>query len=269
MKLITIIVPYTNLDKVNEFKKAVGDLFNEYAYKFIFLHEKENEELKSSKLAKFVKVEQGLSYSKQITIGFEHIEGDAVMIVDMNTENYVTYVQNMLESYQKGAKIVKLKYKRSTDKWYHKITDFFVKLKNKIFNMLLRTMGMNSDDNCYNTFQMFDREAFSLIKAFPEQNAYLRNSTTLDTYERNFIYTSEKLNLKNEKMHWNAEVVISLILACLMVLTFISTFILIPLASKVNAGIRVAAVLIFVIVALFFASFYLFYRAFLRHKFNR
>ena len=269
MKKLTIIVPNTDFEKLNEFCDNLKPVLEKYEYNYIFLHEKNKpNEFKASDNYAFMQVAEGSSLSEQINVGFINLKSNAVIIADMHTENYVKYVQNLIENWENGAKIVRLKYVKKVQTFWDKVKNFFVKIKNAFCNAYFAMIGLSKDSHCYNTFQLFDKDVYDLIQSMPEKNSYLRNSKCLSNFAEAEITTDEKMELNNHKMVWDSNLITATVLGSLFVLSLIVGIIVSCVVSK-KFTLTAVTLMFFFLVGFGGFAFYYFSKAYLKYKFNK
>lgn len=269
MRELTIIVPNTDFNKLNDFLSSTENVLRKYHAHYVFLHSQNKpDDVSESEHQKFVLVDEHLSYSEQITKGFESVNGDAVIILDMHAKHVAQYLEQLVVSWEKGAKIVRLKYQKAKLSFWDKIANFFVNIKNALCNIFLSMIGLSKDSNCYNTFQLFDKDVFNLIASMPEKNSYLRNSKCLSNFAEIDVLTDEKIKIAKHKMQWDNNLTWSLVLFCLFVTTLI-VGIIVACVIKKDYKLTSVTIMLFMLVGFGGFSLYNFSKAYLKYKFNK
>lgn len=230
-KVISIIIPNFDINRLDEINANLTPLIpSGFCGKFILV----GQNLKNQNLDEncvFIECDEKTSYNTQITQAFYHATGECVVVCDIESPRYVEYFQQILTSWLKGAKIVRLKKVKPT-KFWDKFKQFFVDLKNKIYNIFLKLSGYTVDNLCVNSFQLFDKQVFNLIKAIPEKNAYLRNCSEFSYFNTVELQTDENIKLKNNKLNWSAKLIVSACMLGLFVTFFVLSFVLYPIAKQ-------------------------------------
>ncbi len=265
LKEISIIIPNCDFAKLSEIEQTVSKIIPDgFSAVYILVHKQKIEKLSDEKHI-FVECEKDYSYNEQITKAFESVRGECVAICDTNVARYPEYLAEMLKEWRLGAKIVRTKVQRPTSFW-GKVGNFFVKIKNAVYNFFLKLNGYMPDTLCLNTFQLFDKQVYNLIQALPEKNAYLRNSTELKSYENIVLTTNEKIEVKNDKLVWDAKLITSVSMLGLFVVFFILSFVLYPLAKQRAINFTFVSLMVFICVGLVLGSVAFFYSALIDNK---
>lgn len=267
-KIISIIIPNFELNKLDEVETNLTTVVpNGMAKKLIFVgNDLNNVEPKDNCV--FVECEKNASYNAQITQGFSYATGECVIICDTASPRYIEYVQQMIISWQKGAKIVRLKKVKPT-KFWDKFKQFFVNLKNKIYNIFLSLSGYTVDNLCVNSFQLFDKQVYNLIKAIPEKNSYLRNCSEFSYFNTVELETDENIKLKNDELKWNAKLIVSLCMLGLFAIFFTLSFVLYPLASQRNAVFTFISLMILLNIGFVLGAVIFFFSGLMDNKLGR
>lgn len=246
IKKISIVVPDTVDDLVQDFNQKVSNLFSVYNLEYVFVTS-QSSKLKNSINTQIVKVDDILSYNERVVEGFKNITGDCVIICDMQIEGYEGYLQSMISAWQKGSKIVRLQYRPSNLNFWQKIGRFFQKLHQKIFNFVISFGGLNKQLDCCNSFQLYDKTVYKLMVAIPEKNTYLRNFDELKYFNESKIATAEKITIKNDKIKWSKKLITSTILLSVFIVSILLTITLSPVANQNNLKFSFTAIMIFVL----------------------
>lgn len=246
IKKITVVVPNTVDEKVDDFVQKVAGLFVNYQFDFVFVTN-ENSVLESLENKKVVKVKPDLSFNKRVVEAFNFLTGDCVIICDITNDDYEKYLKDMVSAWEKGSKIVRLEYKPNNLTFFQKIGKFFQKLHQKVLNFLISFGGLNKQLDCYNDFQLYDKSVYRLMVAIPEKNAYLRNFDELRYFPSSKVTTTEKIVVANDKPKWNKKFLISTILLSLFLVSILLTILLMPVAKQNNFALSFTAIMIFVL----------------------
>lgn len=259
-KEISIIIPNCSADNFAEIENKLSKTIPEgYDAVYIFVHNAKKE-MENNQTHIFVNCPEKLSLNSQITLGFAYARGECVIVCNAESDRYDEYVKEMISKWQMGAKIVRTKHSEPTSFW-GKVGNFFVKIKNAMFNAFLRLCGLSSDSLCINSFQLFDKQVYTLIKSLPEKNAYLRNCLELKSFETVLITTNEKIKLKDDGLKWNTKLIVSASMLGLFVVFFVLSFVLYPIAKQRNVNFTFVSLMILICLGLVFGTLGFFFSA--------
>lgn len=271
MRKISFVVTNTDFEKLDKFKKDVLKIFEKkYDYEFIFVSTMEDEEKhQNSKHCKFVVCDSSLN--KQIKRGFELTDdkSSCIILCDMSSGDYIEYISKLIENWEKGAKIVRLKQVKNKSSFFEKIGHFFQKVVRSVNNFVCKLVGYKSKIFCYNSYQLFDKEVFRLIKSIPEKNTYFRNHEVLTNFETAEIITSEKLAFKNNKMQWTKKSITSLVLFVSFAVVLLTFALVYPVAVKEKFSNNFVAIMMFLCIGLLIFSSYYYFSALLDFQLDR
>lgn len=259
-KQISIIIPNCSADNFGEVEEKISKTIPEgYEAVYIFVH-KDKKEIESDQTHIFVSCPEKLSLNSQITLGFSYAQGDCAIVCNTESDRYDEYVKEMIFKWQTGAKIVRTHQSQPTSFW-GKVGNFFAKIKNAMFNAFLRLCGLSSDSLCINSFQLFDKQVYTLIKSLPEKNSYLRNCLELRSFETVQITTNENVKLKDNGLKWNTKLIVSASMLGLFVVFFVLSFVLYPIAKQRSANFTFVSLMILICLGLVFGTLGFFFSA--------
>lgn len=265
LKEISVIIPNCDFSNLSEIERTVSKTIpSGFSAVYILVHKQKTKKLNDDSHI-FVECEKDYSYNEQITKAFESVRGECVIICDTNVARYPEYLAELIKQWRLGAKIVRTKVQPSTTFWA-KIGNFFVKIKNALYNLFLKLNGYKPDALCLNTFQLFDKQVYNLIKALPEKNAYLRNSTELKSYDSIVLTTNEKIKVKSDKLDWDAKLITSVTMLGLFGVFFVLSFVLYPFAKQRKFNYTFVSLMVFICVGLVLGSIAFFYWALIEKK---
>lgn len=269
MKSLTIIVPNTDFGKLSAFLTDANQILSNYSTTFVFFHSSAKpNDVVEDQTHKFVLVQQNTNYSDQITQGFENLQTDAVIVADMHTKNAKEYLEKLVQAWEQGSKIVRLKYRKSKNSFFDKIAHFFAKIYRTICNGFLSILGLNKDTNCYNTFQLFDREVYVLISHLPEKNSYLRNSQALSNFAETNVFTDEKIKIAKHKMQRDSNLKWSIAMFVLFWLSLAGGIVALCLINS-EYTLTIVSFMLFLLVGFGGMGIYAFSNAYLKYKYNK
>lgn len=230
MKKISIISPL--FDKVLRIPNVANELLeffkDKYNFEVYFYHSVDlNENLVDDYHFNYLKITDGQNFNDCIIDGFNRVNGDCVIVADLNNVDYLDYIIKLLVEWEAKAQVVLVK-KHQPNNFWGKIKKFFAKITHKLYDYLLGFVGLNSDFCAYKNFQLFGKEVVEVIKSFPEKNYYLRNFDCWVDFRVSVLYTNKKVKVKNKTKLFTRDLAYCL---CSLALTA-SSILLVTLGGK-------------------------------------
>ena len=258
MKKISFVSAINDFNFIVENMSDLNDLMNnKYNFEVFFVHDKYlPKELSSTRYYTFIQAPLNASYSDKLVLGFEQANGECVLIVDFKNKNWKDYVVKLLVEWENGASIVLTKNAVKKTNFWQKVKNFFEKIKNAVYNSILLILGFNKDLLCFDTFQLFSENVYTMIKNFPHKNRYLRNFDCWIDQTTTIIYTQEKINIDKELPHWSKNLTFFAVFASILagfVVTMIFTY---PFFKQQNAIFTYIVLSITILLLLLFLTSY-------------
>ena len=252
MKKISIISPvFKNVLRISNVNVELLSYFKDkYNFEVFYYYTGDlKNSIKDDYHFKYIKIDNQ-NFNDCVVDGFNRADGDCVIVADLNNADYLNYIIKMLMEWETKAQVVLVKKNNSTSFW-GKIKNFFAKIGQKIYDLLLSFVGLNADFCVYKNFQLFSREVAEVIKSFPQKNYYLRNFDCWVDYRVSILYTNKKVKVKNKTKIFTKDLIYcfcslflmvsSIVLVCLgknaVAKTNMSTFILIGVGLSVCLGV--------------------------------
>lgn len=187
--MISVVIPVYNEDKkMTENIKEICKYLEKYEYEMILVDDgskdrtwqlikelnKENEKIKGIRFSR--------NFGKEIALcaGIDYAKGDAVITMDSDLQHDPKYIDELIENWQNGSKIVecirKNREKQSTG--YKIFANTFYNVLKKLTNLELA----NSLD-----YKILDRQVVEDIKKLNENNVFFRGLVEWVGYEKKQI----------------------------------------------------------------------------------
>lgn len=244
MKKISVISPILDqVNRISETMKGILELFKDkYDFEVLYYYcGKLPSDLPEDSSFQFIETKPDTSFDDCVTMGFEKAIGDCVVVADLNNLNYKDYLTKLILEWEANAQIVLVKQEKKLDTFWKKVGNFFVNIKNKMYDLIIGLSNLNKDFKAYKTFQLFTREVADVIKEFPQKNYYLRNFDCWIDFRVSVLTSKEpEKNYKKIKV-FDDEFIGFLCFSTI----FIGILLLVCLSSKlVNVGSRSLYILI-------------------------
>lgn len=179
-KLITILIPAYNEEEVltpllQRLKGVTGKLPN-YSFEFLFVNDGSTDRTLEM-LRKMAKVHSEISYvnlsrnfGKEVAMlaGFDHINGDAVIILDADLQDPPELIPRMIRYWEKGYDDVFAKRNtRAGETWFKKWSS------NSYYKILQKVSSIPIQNNT-GDFRLLDRKCIEALKQMRESERYTK-----------------------------------------------------------------------------------------------
>jgi dolichol-phosphate mannosyltransferase len=188
---LSVIIPVFNEEKnITPLLERLIPIVKKCPYEIIFVNDgstdkteelikKESEKNKNIKLISFVR---NFGHQMALTCGYQYAKGKVVISMDADLQDPPEVIDQMIDKWQKGAKIVYGKRnQREGEDWFKKITAlFFYRLINFLSDVPIPTdVG---------DFRLLDREVVDFLNQLPERQRFLRGLVAWPGFKSDFVY---------------------------------------------------------------------------------
>ena len=206
MKKVSIISPiYANINRIGQTVNGLLELFKDrYDFEVLYYHSVDlPEETPVDNHFLFYKIEKGQSYNDCITDAFAKVNGNCVIVANLDDVNYKEYITKLLVEWENKAQIVLLKKEEKKRNIFQKIGHMFVRCFQKLSDFVLGMFNLSKDFRAMRTWQLFSDNVVEVIKEFPEKNYYLRNFDCWVDFRVSVLRTSSKVKVKQHEKKLN------------------------------------------------------------------
>lgn len=193
--LLSIIIPVFNEEKnITPLIKILLPILKNYQYELIFIDDgsidKTVEEIKKysskNKNIKLISFTRNFGHQMALTAGYQFAKGDCVVSLDADLQDPPQIIPQMIEKWQKGAKIVYAKReKREGENFLKKQTAYFFY---KIINLLSETPIPKEVGD----FRLLDKTVVDFLNQLPEKARFLRGLVAWPGYKTDYILFTRK-----------------------------------------------------------------------------
>lgn len=196
--LLSVIIPVFNEEKnITPLIKTLLSILKNYQYEVIFIDDgstdKTADEIKKysfkNKNIKLVSFTRNFGHQMALTAGYHFAKGDCVVSLDADLQDPPEIIPQMIEKWQKGAKIVYAKReRREGESFFKKQTAYFFY---KIINFLSETPIPKEVGD----FRLLDRTVVDFLNQLPERSRFLRGLVAWPGYKTDAVLFTRKKRL--------------------------------------------------------------------------
>ncbi len=188
--LLSIIVPvYFEEHNIDPLIQRLIPIIDQYNYELIFVNDgsKDDTEAKikshatSNKRIKLISFHRNFGHQMALVAGYQIAKGDAVFTIDADLQDPPEIIPQMVQEWQKGAKIVYAqRKKRDVDSWFKRQTaNWFYQFINFLSE---RPIPQEVGD-----YRLIDRDVVNFLKDLPEHSPFLRGLVAWTGYSEAYV----------------------------------------------------------------------------------
>lgn len=189
--LLSVIVPVFNEEKnILPLLDRLLPVLKNYNYELIFVDDGSQDktaaiigiEAKNNKCLKLISFFRNFGHQMALSAGYEEAKGDCVLTLDADLQDPPEIIPDMLEKWQKGAKIVYAK-REKRDR------DFFLKRTTaRVFYKLMNFLSDVPIPDDVGDFRLLDREIVNFLNKLHEQSRFLRGLVAWGGYPTAYVF---------------------------------------------------------------------------------
>lgn len=189
--LLSIIVPVFNEEQnIDPLLKRLISILKDSPYEIIFVDDgskdktpliikKQSAKNKNIKLISFYR---NFGHQMALTAGYEISKGDCVISIDADLQDPPEIIPQMIEKWQKGAKIVYAKRKK------REVDTFFKKFTASFFYLLINLLSDTSIPQEVGDFRLIDKQVVVFLKNLQEKPSFLRGLVAWGGFPTKYVY---------------------------------------------------------------------------------
>jgi len=189
--LVSVIVPIFNEEQnIEPLIKRLIPILKDSPYEIIFVDDgskdktttivkKHSEKNKNIKLISFYR---NFGHQMALTAGYEVALGDCAITIDADLQDPPEIIPQMIEKWQKGAKIV---YARRNERQGE---NFFKKFTATVFYELINLLSDTPIPQEVGDFRLLDRQVVDFLKNLRERPSFLRGIVAWGGFPTEFVY---------------------------------------------------------------------------------
>lgn len=188
---LSVIIPVFNEEKnIAPLLQRLLPVVKKYPYEIIFISDgstdkteelikKEGEKNKNIKLISFAR---NFGHQIALTCGYQYAKGQIVVSMDADLQDPPEIIDEMIEKWKKGAKIVYAKRnQREGEGWFKKTTAL-------LFYRLINFLSDIPIPIDVGDFRLLDREVVDFLNQLPERQRFLRGLVAWPGLPSDFVY---------------------------------------------------------------------------------
>jgi len=199
--LLSIIVPVFN-EENNVFPliKRLLPVIKNYQYEIIFVNDGSKDktasiiknQAKNNDRIKLISFYRNFGHQMALTCGYQLAKGNAVISIDSDLQDPPELITQMIEKWQKGAKVVYAKREK------REVDSFFKQLTAKGFYRLMNFLSDIPVPNDVGDFRLLDREVIDFLNKLPEKSRFLRGLVAWGGYPAGYVYFAREKRFAGE-----------------------------------------------------------------------
>lgn len=196
--LLSIIIPIYNEEKnILPLLQRLIPVVKKYLYEIIFVNDGSTDntekivknEAKKNKNIKLISFQRNFGHQMALTCGYQYAQGEVIVSIDADLQDPPEIIDQMIERWQKGAKIVYAKRKEREGE------GFFKKISANFFYRLINLLSDVPIPNDVGDFRLLDRQVINFLNELPERSRFLRGLVAWPGYPSAIIeFKREKRN---------------------------------------------------------------------------
>lgn len=198
--LLSVIIPVYNEEKNIPMllKNLIPEIKN-YAFEIIFVNDGSNDNTaeiiknyaKNDKRIKLISFVRNFGHQCALTAGYNFAKGNAIVTIDADLQDPPSLIPQMIQLWQKGAKIVYAKRKLRKE-------SFFKRNTARIFYRLLNILSDVKIPEDVGDFRLLDKEVVDFLNSLPEKSRFLRGLVAWSGFPSKEVYFDRKKRLIGE-----------------------------------------------------------------------
>lgn len=189
--LLSIIIPvYFEENNIHPLIERVLPIIERYDYELIFVNdgstdktvERVKEAAEKNSRIKLVSFNRNFGHQMALIAGYNFCRGDCVVTIDADLQDPPEIIPEMVEKWQKGAKIVYAKRKKRD------VDDIFKKKTAEFFYRFMNFLSDSKIPENVGDYRLLDREAVDFLKSLPEHSPFLRGLVAWSGFPEDYVY---------------------------------------------------------------------------------
>jgi dolichol-phosphate mannosyltransferase len=188
---ISVIIPVFNEEKnIAPLLQRLLPVVKQYPYEIIFVSDGSTDktealikkEAQSNKNIKLISFARNFGHQMGLTCGYQYAKGQIVISMDADLQDPPEIIDQMIEKWKKGAKIVYAKRnQREGDGLFKKTTAL-------LFYRLINFLSDIPIPIDVGDFRLLDREVVDFLNQLPERQRFLRGLVAWPGFPSDFVY---------------------------------------------------------------------------------
>lgn len=199
--LLSIIIPVFNEENnIEPLLKRLLPIITSYEYEIIFVSDgsKDNtdkkiaEVAKKNKKIKLIAFTRNFGHQMALSAGYKMAQGDCIISMDADLQDPPEIIKDMVEKWQKGAKIV---YARREKR---EVDSFFKKQTALLFYKFINFLSDTPIPNDVGDYRLLDKEVVNFLNGLNEQARFLRGLVAWGNYPTEYVFFHREKRFSGE-----------------------------------------------------------------------
>jgi len=199
--LLSIIVPVFNeKNNISPLLDRLIPIIGKHEYEIIFVSDGSTdgtvEEIKKhaekNNHIKCVNFYRNFGHQMALTCGYRYSKGDCVVSIDADLQDPPEVINEMVEVWKKGVKVVYAKRKT------REVDSFFKKKTASLFYHLINFLSETPIPEEVGDFRLLDKEIVTFLNNLPEQSRFLRGLVAWGGYPAEYVYFKREKRFAGE-----------------------------------------------------------------------
>ncbi|MDO8610636.1 MAG: glycosyltransferase family 2 protein [bacterium] len=202
--ILSIIIPVFNEENnIEPLLKRLTPIIKQYDYEIIFVSDGSKDKTedivktlsKKNNQIKLISFTRNFGHQMALTAGYQLSKGDCVISMDADLQDPPEIIKDMIEKWEKGAKIVYAKReKRDVDSFFKKQTAL-------LFYKFINFLSDTPIPNDVGDYRLLDRTVVDFLNGLSENSRFLRGLVAWGNYSTEYIYFQREKRLTG-KTHY-------------------------------------------------------------------
>ncbi len=189
--LLSIIIPVYNEEKnIDALLKRLTPIIKSYDYEIVFVNDgsKDTTAETIKKLGskdrkiKLISFTRNFGHQMALAAGYVTAKGDCVITMDADLQDPPEIIHDMVERWQKGAKIVYAKRQERN------VDNFFKKQTALLFYKFINFLSDTPIPDNVGDYRLLDHEVVEFLNNLPEHSRFLRGLVAWGNYPTEYVY---------------------------------------------------------------------------------
>ncbi|MBI5122487.1 glycosyltransferase family 2 protein [Candidatus Roizmanbacteria bacterium] len=189
--LLSIIIPvYNEEQNINLLIKRLIPILKNFSYEIIFVDDGSSDktpeivkkQINRNNRIKLISFFRNFGHQMALTAGYEISQGDCVITIDADLQDPPEIIPQMVEKWQKGAKIVYAKRNERQGE------NFFKKFTATIFYQLINFLSDTPIPQEVGDFRLLDKQVVNFLNNLQEKPSFLRGLVSWGGFPTEFVY---------------------------------------------------------------------------------
>ncbi len=189
--LVSIIIPVFNEESnISPLLDRLSPILKKYRHEIIFVDDGSKdqtanfikEKAKNNKNIKLISFYRNFGHQMALSCGYQNASGDCIISLDADLQDPPEIIPEMIEKWQRGAKIVYAKRKKRD------VDDIFKRQTAYLFYKFINFLSDNPIPEDVGDYRLLDKEVVNFLNTIPEKSRFLRGLVSWGGYPTDYVF---------------------------------------------------------------------------------